>query len=147
MANETKNSKEIAKENEAIRLTIQIGMVASCLVVISGNYSILTPGFQLIIKLLALLLGLISMAYIMLTGRLFEFKNKKDSVFRQWFYDSSISFYWYIFSMIAYLLFSDLITQLFGINFIYVYIATILIATVAIPLIFIIRNLLSNTKK
>lgn len=137
------NKKEETKENETIRLTIQIGMVTSCLVVISGNYSILTSGFQLIIKILALLLGLMSTTYIMLTGRLYGFRNKKDSTIRQWFYESSISFYWFIFSMIAYLLLSDLLTLLFGTTFVHVYIIAVLIVTIAIPLISIIKDLLN----
>lgn len=89
--------KKEENENESVRLTIQICIVASCLVVISGDYSTLDPGFQLATKFLALLLGLISMAYIMLTGRKYGFKNKKDSKIRHWFYDSSISLYWNIF--------------------------------------------------
>lgn len=135
--NNTRDSKSdrfVTDQDETIRLAIQIGVVASCIVVISGDYSSLTPEFQLLTKILALLLGLLSMAYIMLTGRMFGFKDRKDSNIRHWFYDSSITFYWYIFFMMVYQFLSDLIIYIFGINSIqlYILVATISIITIAI---------------
>ena len=138
------NKKEETKENETIRLTIQIGMVASCLVVISGNYESLDQGFQLLTKFLALVLGLLSTSYIMLTWRKYGFKYKEDIIIRHWFYDSSITFYWYIFFMMGYLFLSSLITVLFGISPTCLYIITTIISIIAIVIFYIARKRLDD---
>ncbi|MBQ9171559.1 hypothetical protein IJ162_00385 [Candidatus Saccharibacteria bacterium] len=116
--------KSEENENEIVRLTIQIGIVASCLAVISSDYDTLDPNFQLAIKFFALLLGLMSMAYIALTGRKYGFNNKNDFKIRRWFYDSSITLYWNIFFTMVYLFSSNLITNSFGISLAQIYVAT-----------------------
>lgn len=126
-------------ENESIRLAIQAGIVASCLVVISGDYSSLSPSFQLLVKMLAITLGLLSMAYIMLTARKYGFKNVKDIQIRKWIYDESITFYWYIFVSILYLFASSFITYLTGISFGQIYAAVMIAITITLIALLVAR--------
>ena len=133
-------------ENESIRLAIQAGIVASCLVVISGDYSSLSPSFQLLVKMLAMLLGLLSTAYIMLTARKYGFQNTKDIKIRGWIYDKSITFYWYIFASILYLFASSFITYLTGISFAQIYAIAMIVITIAIMVLLIVKLINNKTK-
>lgn len=126
-------------ENESIRLAIQAGIVASCLVVISGDYSSLSTSFQLLVKMLAMLLGLLSTAYIILTARKYGFKNTKDIKIRKRIYDESITFYWYIFVSILYLFVSSFITYLTGLNFGQIYAAVMIAITVLLVVLLIAK--------
>lgn len=128
---------------ESIRLAIQAGVVASCLVVISGDYSTLTPQFQSAVKLLALILGLISMSYIMLTARKYSFKKTAEFKIRPFLYSTSITFYWYIFVSIVYIFASNFLTLLTGISFERLYIVTLIIITAII----VIALIMGLTKK
>ena len=109
--------KSEENENEIVRLTIQIGIVTSCLVVITNDYSVLVPWFQILLKVLALFLATLSMIYIMLTGQKFGFSKNKESKLREKFYGLTISFFWIILFMMALLFSSDFISHLFGISF------------------------------
>ena len=140
-----KNKTDIGKET--IRLAIQAGIVASCLVVISGNFETLTSQFQLIIKIFSLSLGLVSMSYIMLTARLFGFEKTNDIKIRRWLYDISITLYWYIFATIAYIFTSSFLTYLTGISFICIYIFVLVLITIVIALTLIVYLFKKHRKK
>ena len=132
---------------ESIRLAIQAGIVASCLVVISGNFESLTPQFQLGIKVFALLLGLISMSYIMLTARLFGFRKTKDYSLRKRLYDISIALYWYIFATIAYIFMSDFLSYMTGISFVGIYLFSLIVITAAMAITLIVYLFKKRRKK
>lgn len=140
-----KNKSDI--NEESIRLAIQAGIVASCLVVITSNIESLSPSFLLLIKLLALILGLISTIYIMLTARKYGHKKVYDSKIRNYLYDGSITFFWYILVSVIYIIMSNIITASTGISFEIIYVIVLAILTITIISLSIIKLIQKHKRK
>lgn len=108
---------------------------------------LLGQAFSYWLKILALVLGLLSMSYIMLTARLYGFKEKKDMLARGRLYDCSVTFYWYIFSSLLYLFVSDFISYSTGLNFSQIYAMVMIAITVTIVVLLVIRIVQKRKKK
>lgn len=105
-------------DNEIIRLTISLGIVATAIGVIALGPSMNSSAVIALIKIGSLLLVISTFTYIMLTGLIYKYNAiflfpKQLEKVRKRSYNFSVSFYWYAFFSAIY--FS--ITETLGLSF------------------------------
>jgi len=108
-----------ANNNEIVRLTISLGIVATSVGIISIGNDIVSSTL-LTIKIGTFLLAVLAFSYIMLTGIKLKYRKDDFRIFKKDIlecvrtksYNYAIGFYWYAFFGILYLI----VTKLFGIT-------------------------------